>query len=343
MITYEEKALLHNVAEIVPVEGGAVRLQRVPEAMRIKLNEGAQERCLAAANCEIRFVAEGPVRLTLSAPNGGGYSIWWGEYDARQRGELSAEPTTLDIGGEALPAGSLRNLARHVPGKHVFSPAVCRVRLSATPIHLHGIEGDAVRPPRAEELPALRYLAYGTSITQGGCATHPHLTYVAQTAYHLKADPINLGMSGACHCEKEFGDFIGGRKDWDVATLALSVNMVGAGFTPEEFRERVEYVVNTVAGADTTRPVLCITLWPYFGDLGDPFLPQSAKAPSETFRQILREVVADCPHPNVHVAEGPELLTRWDGLTTDLIHPGDFGMAEMGRNVAARLKALLAK
>ena len=29
------------------------------------------------------------------------------------------------------------------------------------------------------------------------------------------------------------------------------------------------------------------------------------------------------------------------GLTADLIHPGDCGMIEMGRNLAARLKALL--
>jgi len=38
-----------------------------------------------------------------------------------------------------------------------------------------GIEG-AVQPPASEELPDMRLLAYGTSITKGGAASGIHLT-----------------------------------------------------------------------------------------------------------------------------------------------------------------------
>ncbi len=63
-----------------------------------------------------------------------------------------------------------------------------------SPIAIHAVTGDC-RPPRAGELPARRYLAYGTSIT-AGYGSQPHCSYVAQAARHLALDPINLGWRG---------------------------------------------------------------------------------------------------------------------------------------------------
>ena len=183
-------------------------------------------------------------------------------------------------------------------------------------------------------------MAYGTSITHGFDCEGPHLSYVAQTAWHIGADLINLGVGGACHCEKAFADYIAARSDWDVATLALSVNM--QGFDMAEFRRRVGYMVNAVAGADTTRPVGCITLFTYWRDLASDEPGAKFGGTPEEFRQALRDVVATCPHPNVHLIEGREVLTNIGGLTADLIHPSDNAMIEMGRNLSQRLKAIVA-
>jgi len=62
---------------------------------------------------------------------------------------------------------------------------------------------------------------------------------------------------------------------------------------------------------------------------------------AKEFRQSLRDAVAACPNPNVHLLEVPELMSDTTGLTGDLIHPGNFGMLEMGVSLAARLKKLL--
>ena len=113
------------------------------------------------------------------------------------------------------------------------------------------------------------------------------------------------------------------------------------GFPLDEFRRRVDYMVNTVAGADTSRPVACITLYPYFRDFGGSDPDAEYGGTPEEYRQALREVVAECPLPNVHLIEGTEILTNIGGLTGDLIHPSDNGMIEMGRNLFARLKPLL--
>ena len=44
---------------------------------------------------------------------------------------------------------------------------------------------------------------------------------------------------------------------------------------------------------------------------------------------------------NVHLIEGHDLLTDISGLTADLIYPGDYGMMEMGRNLADRLRPIV--
>ena len=59
-------------------------------------------------------------------------------------------------------------------------------------------------------------------------------------------------------------------------------------------------------------------------------------------REALRDAVAACPHPNVHLVEGAEILRDVGGLTVDLIHPADNGMIQMGENLAAALRPLIA-
>ena len=327
---------LHNIAEVHQVPGkGGVRLQRVPETVREKLNPGAQLRMLSPACAEIRFVsADGRAKVTLSCLEGATTVVVF--YGPFQQGGLIAVPekeTTIEV---ELPE-RLRALDGRVGAQMPFAPNVIRLMLAGGPCVLHGVEGQGLRPPRAEELPRLRYLAYGTSITHGAAATAPHLAYVSQTARRLGADLINLGVGGSAYCEPELADYIAERKDWQVASLALSVNMMGGGFSLEAFYERVAYMVNRVAGSDTARPVACITLYPHFRDRGEQFSSPNDKGTAEQFRQMLRDAVRRCPYPNARLIEGPEILTDIGGLTADLIHPGDHGMIQMGENLAQRL------
>ena len=329
---------LHNVAETQPINGGE-RLQRVGEDVRKHLNEAAQMRVLQPDNCEIRFVSDSAESyVTLSSEGQTGAAVFHGTFDGRQRYIIERQPTTICL----RTPDRLETLDRRWWQDQPFAPNVHRVVFGGRwrdPVILHDIKGQGIRPPRPEELPAITYLAYGTSITHGFDCEGAHLSYVAQTAWHLGADLINLGVGGACHCEAAFADHIAGRGDWNIASLALSVNM--QGFSLDEFRKRIDYMVNTVAKADTSRPVACITLYPYFRDFGisDPDAQYGGTA--DEYRQALRDVVAACPLPNVHLIEGPEILTNIGGLTADLIHPSDNAMIEMGRNLSARLIPLL--
>ena len=330
---------LHNVAEVREIPGlPGKRLLRVPEDVRVCLNPRAQQRMLSPAGSEIRFASGGDrVAVTVSCPEASAEVIpFWGPFQGRQRFAIGREPKTLVLTYPERLAGLDPDAAAGLS----FSPRVWRLTLRGEGLHYHGIRGEGLRPPAPDELPKRRYLAYGTSITHGTAATAMHLTYVSQTARRLGADLINLGVGGSAYCEPELADYMAARDDWDVATLALSVNMIGGGFSVEAFRERVDYMVHTVAGSNPRRPVACITLYPHFRDFcADQ--PKEMVEKSAAFRQVLREVVAACPHPNVRLIEGPELLADIGGLTVDLIHPGDCGMIQMGERLAGRLNEFL--
>jgi len=329
---------LHNVAEAHGTPSAAgLRLQRVPERVRRYVNPLAQDRYLQPENVEIRFKARGPCRVTLSSAGRSRVTVFHGLFDSRRRYSLGVEPETIEV---AMP-DMLRQLKAHDRKSMVFSPDLHRLILGGPqrdPVYIHAVEGDGVSPPETTDAPALRYLAYGTSITQGLDAEGPHLSYAAQTARNLGADLINLGVDGSAHCEPQLAEYIAARTDWHVATLELSVNM--QKFSVQEFYDRVSYMVNTIASADVTRPVVCITLLPYYRDLGIEVATVQIPTPRQ-YRQALQRAVDHCPYPNVHLLHGPDLLVDVADLAADLIHPSDFGMTAIAWKLASSLKFYL--
>lgn len=53
---------------------------------------------------------------------------------------------------------------------------------------------------------------YGSSITQGGCASHPENSYQSIISRNLDCDYINLGFSGSAKGEAEMAGYISGLK-----------------------------------------------------------------------------------------------------------------------------------
>lgn len=331
----------HNVGELHPPDTDGGRLiQRVPESVRTDLNEGAQSRMRHPAGVELRFVPDGPVELTLSIEPGGSSDygtvrVFWGPIQGYDEFEIGPEPSSIEV---EIPE-KLTRLKDSTTEDLAFDPRVCRVRLPGEHrggyMRYHGAEGKR-RPPTESERPSRRYLAYGTSITEGEHPLGEHLTYVDQTARRLGADLINLGSCGTAYCDEAIADHIATRDDWDVATLAVSSNMVGT-FSADTFRERTEYLIDTISTAHPDKPIVCITL---FRSARDVVRGHAEAEACERFRAELREAVAESTHENVHLVEGPELLPSIDGLTADLIHPGDGAMTTIAENLAPELRPL---
>ncbi len=324
--------LFHNVGELFPEPTGGLRLQRTPEAVRLELNEMAQARMLWPWGIELRTVPKDntrPVRLTLRTLEGQAEAwVQWGQFAERAGRPIGTEPTTLELNFPDI----VRECGLEHFGHHPFKPQVCRVLLRGDPVVYLGAEGD-LRPPEPAELPPVRLLAYGTSITQGVGCSHQHLSYIHLAARELGWDVINLGSGGSALCDSAISDYMQGLPGWEAAFLCLSVNMVGRGLSVETFTERVTYMLERLSS--TGKPILCMSILPYFGD----FSGQPRQKPTQEYRAALPGICRK--FKNVHFVAGPDILMDVGDLTVDMIHPSDFGMLKIARNLVPHLRALL--
>jgi len=296
---------LHNVAETVPAEWDQTgdRLCRVPADVGAELNEMASER--------------------VRHPTGSGSGSFRPTRRRRSNSpSLRSSPRRYGSSGASSSPGSRPRSARSprrsrspFPSDSGNSPRAterdastrgsARIRFERrTAAAIHDVAGDC-RPPTADELPDHRHLAYGTSITEGAAASATHTDYVTHVARECGFDALNFRSSGSAYCEAAMAEYIASRGDWDVATLALSVNMANTGgFEPAVFHDRAETFVDTIAAAHPDKPIACVTLFPYFDDLVESGDADHAAA----YRESLRSIVAESPHDNLSIVDGPELM-----------------------------------
>lgn len=331
----------HNVAELRSVANSdGLRLQRVPESVRLQLNEGTAGTMLSPANCEIRFrIADGTesVTIRLSSECPATIYSYHGPFQW-QSWALTTEPKDIKITRPKM-------LARLTPEDDLqvqYDPELVRLCFGGDypePVFYHG-HSEGICLPRSGDIPRRCYLAYGSSITHGTGHSGATLSYPAHVAWRLGMDLRNLGASGCCLCELAMADYLA-EQPCDMVTLELSVNMLGS-FSADEFRTRARYLVERVADADPQRPVVCITIFPHYRDIHPRFREAKDQSTANEYRGILREIARGSGRPNVSLVEGPELLPDIGMLSADLIHPAARGMVNIGEELARRLSGMSA-
>jgi hypothetical protein len=316
---------LHNVAELLEVEEGIV-LTRIPDRLRMVINERAQVMALQTAGVEIRFnLKSKEARIILKSKEEGTCmgEVYQGNFLSSTylvNNRNSEVIISLPVNIEKLKEVSQRE-------GHPFEAGLTRVILPyrATCV-IVDIEGE-FELPRKEQLPAKSYLAYGSSITHGATATRPTGTYAMRTAQLLGVDLINLGFGSGNLCEQGMADYIAGRNDWEFASLEMGINMVSR-FDVSEFRKRVEYFVSAIAKAHPDKYIFCIDMFTFYMDM------EKEEQRHKLFRKVVRDVVKEVNSDKVIHIDGRKLLRHWSGLCTDIVHPSPSGMEEIAWNLA---------
>jgi len=327
---------LHNFTEVDKWEGGGEILYRIPRAVREHLNPRGRFVAEESAGCEIRFVTDAPTcHVYLSIVRGSGDLLIF--RGSQVHAFMRIEP------GSVQSIELVLNERYGLPTEDAlggpFAPNVWRIQIGRSlPVFIKvEAHGYAIRPPKPAEKPAKTWLAHGSSITNSGAASIHQTCYVQQGAARLGVDVLNLGMSGSCHCEKEMADHIAERADWDFATLELGVNM-RFEFTPEEFRQRAQYMVETILDKNPGKPVALITA--FTNAMHYPKEEDLTCRNQRGYDEALREIVSKDTSGQLHLFEGREILKDFTGLTCDMIHPSDFGHIQMGENLAGMLRAI---
>lgn len=180
--------------------------------------------------------------------------------------------------------------------------------------------------PYKEELPIIYY---GSSITQGGCASRPGNAYQAIVAQQNNTDFINLGFSGSARGERAMAEYI--------ASLPMSVFVLDYDWndfgTPDILERRHRRFYDIVRAKNPDIPIIIMSS------------PYDRKY--EQWLLISRDVVrktyelAKDNGDNVYFIDGFEIFGRFrDCVTVDSIHPNDFGFVKMAEAVLNTLEKI---
>jgi lysophospholipase L1-like esterase len=327
---------LHNIAELDPSAGyPGPLIRRYPRAVAEALENSS---CVSedASLSELRFVVVSGRRLAVSftAISGGDLFIYRGDF-LQNHVRVPAGAAfrhVLDFENDAYA-----NLLPEAFVGQAFSRHVWRVVFDGVTL-LHGVDrmGAVIRPPRADEKPARRWAAYGSSITHGYSPVTRQQCYVAQTARRLGVDVINLGLSGSCMCEKSAVDYLASRDDWDFITCEVGVNM-RAHYEPDVFDQRVRNLVETLTTSRPGKPVVLISPFTSAADFARE--PTRDSRRTAGFREALTAIVAEFAPRGVQLLDGREILPAFAGLTCDFVHPSTEGHTLMAENLANQLRS----
>lgn len=324
----------HNVEEIEETKIG-YRLHRFPRMVREHLGsvEGGSTygRYIAdlTTGCEIRFVTSGDrVLLSLSSfDEDGVIAIYRGDFKVGYRrieaGKVNPimleSPAGFDQLNPAYKKGDFAPDVWRIMSCHDFGLVFCAIETF----------GQTVRPPKPDEKPQKKLLAYGTSLTHGAAAQSYPVSYINYLARLLHVDLFNKGMGGSCMNECAVADYIAASDDWDALFLENMTNM-GDGMA-EQYEKQTAYLLDTVTRAHPDKPIFAVTMYPLGYMTGpDPENPLVKKG--FVLDDILRRLVKD--YPNVTLIEGDTLLTDFRNLMTDLVHMNDFGHIQVAENLA---------
>jgi lysophospholipase L1-like esterase len=175
---------------------------------------------------------------------------------------------------------------------------------------------------------------YGTSITQGGCASRSGMSYQAILGRMLNADFVNLGFSGNGLGEPELARAVA-----SIDASCFVMDFAQNNPTVESLAQAYAPFLETIRGRHPETPILVIT--PIYSSR-ESWAPD---ARLEGMRELIRQVAARriaAGDLHVEIVEGTDLLgpSGGDGLV-DGTHPNDLGFQWMANGLAARIAKVL--
>jgi lysophospholipase L1-like esterase len=197
-----------------------------------------------------------------------------------------------------------------------------------------GIDTDARVQPVTRFALARPIVFYGTSITQGGCASRSGMSYQAILGRMLNVDYVNLGFSGNGRGEPELAAAVAA-----IDASAYVLDFAQNNPTVDSLRQVYAPFIETIRGKHPDTPVLVIT--PIYAS-HESWAPD---ARLDGMRELIRSTAARrvaAGDRNLQVVEGTDLIgpSRGAGLV-DGTHPNDLGFEWMAEGLAARLATML--
>ncbi len=307
------------------------KFRRMPERVAAQVNPRVHVLHSNTAGGRVRFKTDSPyVAVFSKMPSIGkmphfpltgsaGFDLYVSEETERYVGTFSP-PFAIEDGFEGVldfPDARMREITVNLP---LYS--------DVSELYI-GVSKSAVIEAPKPYLPLKPIVYYGSSITQGGCASRPGMSYESILSRRFGIDYLNLGFSGNARAEETIAEYISG--------LEMSVFVYDYDHnapTVEHLANTHERMFRTIRAAQPELPIVLLARPKYR-------LTDEEKKRLEIIRKTYQNA-KDGGDRNVYLIDGPTLMQyAGDEGTVDNCHPTDFGFASMARVLGDLLEKIL--
>lgn len=192
------------------------------------------------------------------------------------------------------------------------------------------LDEDAQVLPGDEYAHTTPIVYLGSSITQGGCASHPGNSYQAIISRRLDTDYINLGFSGSCRAEVEMAEYIAGLK---MSMFVYDYDHNAPN--PEHLEKTHERLFKILREKQPDLPVLMIST-------ADQCFRENTDVRKAIIRRTWENAVA-AGDKNVYFLDGQTIYqdVGLDYCTVDGTHPNDLGFWCMANAIGAEIQKIM--
>lgn len=196
-----------------------------------------------------------------------------------------------------------------------------------------GLQADASIEQGAKYMYSKPILYYGSSITQGGCASRPGNSYQNIISAKLSCDHINLGFSGSAKGEDEIAQYIAGL-DFSVFVCDYDHNAPSY----EHLRDTHSRLFLTIREKHPKTPIILLSRPDFDAD------PKQNSLRRDIIYKTYMNALGKADD-NVFFIDGERLFmnANRDACTVDGCHPNDAGFVRMAQVIAERISSILGK
>lgn len=178
-------------------------------------------------------------------------------------------------------------------------------------------------------------IVYGTSITQGGCATRPGMSYTNILTRSLNREFINLGFSGNGQLDYEIAELMASKKNAAMFILDFIPNV-----NADQLKEKTRNFFDIIRINNPNTAILFVEtiMFPHskFDTKTYEIIIEKNRLLKEEFERIKNE-----GDDNVYYLETNNLIGTDGEATVDGIHMTDLGFLRIANEIEKKIRPIL--
>lgn len=177
-------------------------------------------------------------------------------------------------------------------------------------------------------------VVYGTSITQGGCATRPGMSYTNILTRELNREFINLGFSGNGRLDYEIAEIMAGRNDASLFILDFVPNV-----TTQQIEEKMADFVEIIRKKNPHTPLLFIES-AISSNADFNLIEKNAILEKNSTLRNEFKLLKEKGYKNIYYLKSKDLLGSDGEATVDGTHYTDLGYTRFSKQLMKIIKKI---